>query len=168
MEHALTSSWTCYAHKYLTKGGYTNALVALVSFDTIESFWRFHNNMPRLSSCFAKGRMLKASGDAMSSLSIFKEDITPEWEHVKNVGGVICEYKGCYPIAEIEETWQTIVIEAIRGAAPDTLNGVRIVYKPGKRPFYKLELWFGEEFEPRDLDFVNETGCVFEKCHKKV
>eukprot|EP01116_Phalansterium_solitarium_P004527 TRINITY_DN15558_c0_g1_i1.p1 TRINITY_DN15558_c0_g1~~TRINITY_DN15558_c0_g1_i1.p1 ORF type:complete len:251 (-),score=21.28 TRINITY_DN15558_c0_g1_i1:368-1120(-) len=80
IKHPLQNRWTLWYDRTdgrMSQQHWTSNLKRVVTFDTVEDFWRVFNNI-RPASELALG----------SNYHLFKENIEPSWEHVDNrIGG---------------------------------------------------------------------------------
>jgi len=163
-EHGLHSTWTWFFHK--TGGdGYKSALVPVQTFQTVESFWRLKNNIPPFHKAFCKHAALRVQGSIVTGASVFRDDITPEWEHASNLNGVIMECKGPLEAKVVDDIFLNILLKLVGNTAPLSCNGVRVVHKSGRKSFYKIELWFQQGSTTDERAFGNAKGVVFQRAH---
>jgi len=79
IKHPLQHRWTLWYDspaKKTSQASWADNLKKIVTFDTVEDFWRIFNNI-RPASKLGSG----------SNYHLFKEDIEPMWEHHENVKG---------------------------------------------------------------------------------
>mmetsp|Transcript_26247 Transcript_26247/g.36964 ORF Transcript_26247/g.36964 Transcript_26247/m.36964 type:complete len:216 (+) Transcript_26247:167-814(+) len=79
IKHPLQNRWTLWFDnpgKKTTQESWAENLKKIVTFDTVEDFWRVFNNIQPVSSL--------AAG---SNYHLFKENIEPKWEHTANQHG---------------------------------------------------------------------------------
>jgi len=79
MKHPLQNRWTIWYDnpgKKTSQASWADNLKKIVTFDTVEDFWRIFNNI-RPSSKLLSG----------SNYHVFKENVEPKWEHPENKQG---------------------------------------------------------------------------------
>tara|TARA_B110000046_G_scaffold181885_2_gene214859 strand:+ start:282 stop:788 length:507 start_codon:yes stop_codon:yes gene_type:complete len=163
-EHSLHSSWTWFFHK-AGGDGYKSALVSVHTFNTVESFWRLKNNIPLFEKAFCKHVVLRVQKSIVTGASVFRGDITPEWEHASNLNGVIMECKGALEAKVVDDIFLNILLKLVGNTAPLSCNGVRVVHKSGRKSFYKIELWFRQGSTTAERAFGNAKGVAFQRAH---
>jgi len=108
-KHPLQNRWTLWydnpAGKKTTAEKWAENLKQIITFDTVEDFWRIYNNI-RPASKIALG----------SNYHLFKEGIEPKWEHEQNKRGgkwVITVSKGKNPKFDIDNAWLWTLLACI-------------------------------------------------------
>ena len=166
-EHPLQNSWTFWEHVKAQGGkNYGDTFTQLGSFNTVEGFWNFKNNLPHPSAVF----FTKESGPRrlkdreLEGFSMFKTGIKPAWEDKRNETG------GEYYLRTELSTYDldTYFEKLLCGCIGETLDpdnyicGVRLVDKSkGARPCYRLEVWFStREQEICDSIRANLISCL--------
>jgi len=131
----LECSWTLWYSEVPTGGGsmsteeYTESLNNIGSFNTVQKFWRYFNNMPSLEKISAR-----------SNIYIFKENIQPKWEDDHNIHGGIWNIKTLNSI----KAWEYLTLFAVgeklsEGIGKDKINGIGVCLKPKGRDI--LQIW---------------------------
>ena len=83
---SLENTWTLYAH--LDTNVYADGIKKMHEFSTVQGFWCMFNHIPDISECFTNRTKLEIQGVRVNAFSLFKGDVTPEWEHeVNRTGG---------------------------------------------------------------------------------
>ena len=148
MDPPLFCTWTLYVHYEVECGQvYTSKYKKLRKFDTIMGFWYTFKALPD-PDVLCEGRAIH-NGSQIVGYSIFRDDITPEWEHPMNSPG----YDICTRFDDLKyvtNTWRDICLAAI-GNRLDCL-GMRLVCKPNPRRLHvKQEVWFDQHSDPDDM-----------------
>jgi hypothetical protein len=135
MDHNLEYPWTLYVTKQRTVQGFEKSikewedrLEKINVFNTAESFWCVYNNI-RLPS-----EMKNERGDYY----LFKDEILPEWEHPRNVGGgsIVLNFD---PF-KADDVWLRIQLEVIGNNFPrlDVVCGLELAIRKNR---YKIAVW---------------------------
>jgi len=132
IKHPLQNRWTLW---YDNPGKKTNQqswgdhLKRVVTFDTVEDFWRIFNNI-RPASKLVLG----------SNYHLFKEHIEPKWEHPDNLKGGkwIATFKGKREVLDKMWLWAVLACIGENFEDENEICGIVVsVRKPGDR----LALW---------------------------
>jgi translation initiation factor 4E len=157
--HPLSSAWDWHFQTQgSTSESYSSSCTCVGTFETIEDFWRYRNNIPRVAEALCKERALKVGDGIVNGMSVFRHGVQPLWEDPRNADGKIFEYKGCLPADEIDVVFMDVLLSALCGHASERFNGVRIVYKSGRKSFYKVELWFASGCSEEDLSGISSRS----------
>lgn len=155
MNYPLNTAWSIWEHREgaLTYGGNMHQLC---TFNTLEEFWGYWNNIPKPSEMFGDSNVKrKFVNRTVSSFSIFKDGIRPEWEDPENEnGGEWSIRKRLFP-ESLNQVWDNLILGLI-GEDIDPVNeitGARIVHRTRKgQDFIRLELWL----RTRDRDLADQ------------
>lgn len=118
---------------------YGNSYVKIGSFETVEEFWRYWNNLPPVqliynNSIFHRNRRAVA-------YSIFRDNILPEWEKTNNINGSEWGCREQMSSQEVGDMWINIALGCIGEQIPNCV-GFRYVNKCNRtRQLHKVELW---------------------------
>jgi len=100
----LENSWTFWYDKYIgpkkTVEEYEAALVKIATFDCIQDFWKWHNNLPAVN-------MIQTS----SSFHLMKCGIRPLWEDKANANGGNFSFK--LPKEDVNDVWLQLSLRVI-------------------------------------------------------
>lgn len=100
----MENSWTFWYDKYIgpkkTVEEYEAALVKIATFDCIQDFWKWHNNLP----CVA---LIQTS----SSFHLMKSGIRPLWEDRANANGGNLSFK--LPKDDVNDVWLQLALRVI-------------------------------------------------------
>mmetsp|Transcript_25513 Transcript_25513/g.28344 ORF Transcript_25513/g.28344 Transcript_25513/m.28344 type:complete len:204 (-) Transcript_25513:278-889(-) len=133
--HPLQWQWTMYYnpphnHKRNPGAKWTSNVREVVSFDTIEDFWRLFNNLEPPSK-LAPG----------SNYHLFKKGIKPEWEHVCNSeGGKWIISMSRKEDVRLDSSWMNLVLAMIGEHFEDSEDICGLVISP-RQSSSKLALW---------------------------
>ena len=137
----LNDTWTMYAHVHCVSNTYINSIIPIFTFDNISDFWCMFNNIPSAKDLHENIVML--SQKQLVAYSLFKNDITPEWEHHINANGSELGCRTYMNSGLFEQIWLDFILLAI-GNDPEFKNvvGVRCINKSNKlRKLFKIEVW---------------------------
>ena len=149
-EHPLRNKWVAW-EQYETKGNdYADEMAEIVEFNTVETFWRFYENFPRLSEILFDGMTKKSlkrvfgpedtseqDGKIVRALSIFKKGVRPEWEAEGNVGGGFFALKRLNNLRQLDALYEALAMGVIGGSVDpnNVINGIRVVDKSARGQF---------------------------------
>jgi translation initiation factor 4E len=158
--------WILYDHMKSEQFDYDDCTRFVASFDNVSDLWSLLNNLPKPSDLFyqkeiGKPHYLIENDEVreVSSISMFREGISPKWEDALNRdGGELALKKFFYtkniiPIEYVDSLWLKLILNVIGEQFSNSTNitGIRVVdtynTNPLKssdknRPLYRLELWF--------------------------
>jgi len=106
IKHPLQNRWTLWfdapANGKATQSSWADQLKKVVTFDTVEDFWRIFNNIRPASKISMIG----------ANYHLFKENIEPKWEHNENIKGgkwiITCKSK-----EQLDKMWLWMVLALI-------------------------------------------------------
>lgn len=134
------------------RGTYTDAMRKVVSFDTVQDFWAIWNGLPQPSELLDQKRISREmpSGPvAIDAIMIFKDGVSPEWEHPQNASGGHFQMmlKPQLGGGQIDEYWNNIVLGMVGGTIEpaELITGIRLVDKlsgPKVGNAIRIELWY--------------------------
>jgi len=132
IKHPLQNSWTLWYDnpgKKASQDSWADNLKKIVTFDTVEDFWRIFNNV-RPASKLSTG----------SNYHLFKENIEPKWEHAENSKGGkwIVTVKG--KKEQLDKMWLWAVLACIGESFEDgtEICGIVVSIRKG---LDRLALW---------------------------
>eukprot|EP00591_Stephanopyxis_turris_P010430 CAMPEP_0195525626 /NCGR_PEP_ID=MMETSP0794_2-20130614/26139_1 /TAXON_ID=515487 /ORGANISM="Stephanopyxis turris, Strain CCMP 815" /LENGTH=199 /DNA_ID=CAMNT_0040656117 /DNA_START=165 /DNA_END=760 /DNA_ORIENTATION=+ len=157
-EHLLRDRWVAW-EQYETHGNdYADEMAEIVGFNTVEGFWRFFENFPKMSAILFDGmtkkRLSRVTGDeqrapqgnVIRAVSVFKKGVRPEWEAKGNAGGGYFALKKLNNLRQLDALYESLALGVVGGSADshNVVNGIRVVDKSAHgRCNYKLEIWLG-------------------------
>ncbi|GLD94175.1 hypothetical protein PINS_up002786 [Pythium insidiosum] len=171
-EHKLQSGWSIWEIRDKQKNmAWSDALSKLCTFHTVEEFWGYWNNIPKVSQVLFDGFTRKkfADGRTVESFAIFKDGVMPEWEDPANKHGGEWSVRKELNADALDECWERLVLGSI-GEIFDPANeitGIRIIHKNSKRDKdagnnYRFEIWLrstdraiADEIRGRIIDAMN-------------
>jgi hypothetical protein len=154
--HHLQNQWTVWEHvgsKSKGKTAYANYddnMNELLSFSSVEDFWRWYNNYPKPSALFYDGRSKKLltrqgdpQGKCIEALSIFKRGIEPKWEDPANKHGAEWCVRRISSGAVLDGYWENLLLGMVGETMDngDEICGLRVVDKSKSRRDFRIELW---------------------------
>ena len=147
-EHELNSGWILFYHEKNNTKKYNTNTVQLASINTIESFWKVYNNIPKLYDFFNKRIKINSEEKITGSISFFRENSNPTWEHVTNKNGFEWSVRKYLNENELDEYWLNILLTLIgeNYEFSEILNGIRIVDCGNyNKKNYRFEFWFNNK-----------------------
>lgn len=150
MEYSLNDTWTLYLHYKDLGTNYNENLEKLMEIDNIQTFWQTYNNIPSILDLFSDGvniKKIKRNNSTPCAYSIFKNGISPCWEHPDNKSGFEFSIKTTYNFNKMQSDWLNSMICVIgnKGNAYECINGVRVVdCTKYNSVVYRLEFWVND------------------------
>jgi len=140
------------------RGTYTDAMRKVVSFETVQDFWSIWNGLPQPGELLDQKRITREmpSGPAVAidAIMIFKDGISPEWEHPSNSTGGHFQMmlKPTLGGGQIDEYWNNIILGMIGCTIEpaELITGIRLVDKlsgPKSSTAIRIELWYSKGTE---------------------
>jgi hypothetical protein len=156
----LNDTWVIYDHAKSSNHDYDESTRKIGSFDTIEGFWSFFNNLPKPSNLFYQSDTGKPyytfNNDKreIASISLFRDGVEPKWEDPRNRdGGEVMLRKfyrrGIAPVEYLDTLWESLAMGCIgeQFRNSDTITGIRVVdssITESDKPLYRIEMWFSD------------------------
>jgi len=110
---SLENTWSIWFDRYkgagLTVEEYAASLHQLGSFDTIQSFWRWYNNLPLTNKLRPR-----------DSYHLMKNNIRPRWEDPANVGGGSFSIR--VPKSDTDAAWLQVLLATVGEQFSRTMN----------------------------------------------
>ena len=102
--YPLKHEWTLWVGKQHKGGNWSDSMVHLCDFKTVQEFAQYWNHVPRPSQCFGGGK-------AIESVQLFKKGIRPEWEDVANANGGEWTVRKPFDLrsGELDALWENLV-----------------------------------------------------------
>jgi len=179
--YPLNNTWCIWEHQNPSgPTNYGDNLSKIGTFDTVNNFFRYWNNIPFPNSFFhTKFRGRLKMGDPPRDIvgfSMFKEGIHPSWEDPVNCNGAewrIRKFNHKNPVYELEGIWIRLLLLVVGESETQDLGitGIRVVDSSNvknKKCLYNVEIWFDnknskkkiEQFIKNELD-VDNTKCFY-------
>jgi hypothetical protein len=151
-EYPLHRRWKWWVHRPCFDGGsYGDTRREIVPDDpmgTIESFWRYFNNMEKPSALFGRHRARVRDGAAstLEGISLFEDGVLPDWEHVRNAMGATVVFKGSFAPQHADAVWTNALLglvgEYAAGADSVHITGVRLIDRLSSM---RVEVWLDDD-----------------------
>lgn len=145
----LNDKWTLFLHYKDLGKMYNDNIEKLIDIDTIETFWKTYNNIPKIKEIFSDGiniKKIKRTNATPCAYSFFKNDIVPCWEHEMNKNGFELSIKNNYNYDMFQEQWLNSMLVLMSNAECNEINGIRIVdCTKGTSVLYRMEFWVSDE-----------------------
>ena len=149
--HPLRSSWVAW-EQYDTDGNdYADEMEEIVDFSTVEGFWRFFENFPKMSEILfdgmtkkqlrrVVGKQAQSEGNIIRALSVFKKGVRPEWEAKGNAGGGFFALKRLNNLRQLDALYEALAVGVVGGSADrhNVINGIRVVDKSARGLFLRF------------------------------
>lgn len=141
-EWLLPSPWTLRGHCESDGSSYKVNYFHILDLTTIED-WVHVRNALRPGQVFCDPHAAyRLHGRTLSSVSLFRDDIRPEWEDPRNCNGFTHTMRGSLDAHEADRVWDDLVLELVRGAMPPSVVGVQLIRKWSRqRLTLKLDVW---------------------------
>tara|TARA_Y100000741_G_scaffold363362_1_gene351445 strand:+ start:23399 stop:24010 length:612 start_codon:yes stop_codon:yes gene_type:complete len=138
-----------YAHMLSGSTTYINSFMKIVDIHTIADFWNTYNSLPSAKDLHSS--TINVAGKKMVAYSLFKNNITPEWEHPINKKGSEWGCRENLSCETFAETWRTLSLSFVNNEL-DHVVGVRCINKSNRnRVIHKIEVW---------MDTVDTELCM--------
>ncbi len=176
----LQDNWTFYEHTKSDKNDYDKHTKKIITVNKYEDFMNIFKCMLKPSEIFYQkdqGKPYHIENGVhreISSLSIFKNDITPKWEDVnnKNGGEFIIKKNFNNTLSSIDNLWNTICNFMI--SSPENINGIRVVDSSiplSLKQLYRVEIWIDNlknknNIEKKILKIIDKHDKLEFKEHK--
>lgn len=154
MSHALSDTWTLWAHLPHDTDWSVKSYKKILTFNTVEEAVALYETIPTV---MVKNCML----------FLMRKGIKPMWEDPKNREGGCFSYK--IKNNQIEEIWKHVSYmlmgETLSSKAKSRINGVTV---SPKKNFCVLKVWMEtcEEQNPQVIDTASgvvSNGCIFKR-----
>ena len=156
------NNWKLYANLQCGSTTYSLSYIEISDISTIADYWMTMNNIP--SAFDLHTNQVFIDNKRVSAYSLFKEDITPEWEHPINENG--CEW-GCrenLTDSTFAHMWQTLTLMAVNNEL-DYVIGIRCINKTNRmRNLHKIEVWLDNDDYNIALSVKDLLDKTFENC----
>ena len=162
----LTDTWTLYAHTPSTADTYGNNMHALVRITDVRDWAVVMQHVPMVRHV-RELIDVGLAGTRVHAWSLFRDDVTPEWEHPRNAHGRTLTHRASGPdTLRSHEQWLALLVECVRGADPNGLVGLQVTRKIMKGVRHvRLDAWLDEHADEDEiLDWLAHvtTGCRFQ------
>nr|ADD37878.1 Eukaryotic translation initiation factor 4E [Lepeophtheirus salmonis] len=151
LKHPLRDSWTLWYFKFNKSKDWSDNLVEVFTFNTIEDFWGLYTYLQPVST-------LSPGID----YSLFKTGITPMWEDAENREGGrwLIKSERQHRNSALDRMWLELLLYLIGGdeRTADEVNGG---YINVRQKFNKVSLWMRNR-EKKAI--VMEAGATFKEC----
>ena len=125
-EYKLPDTWTLRAHCESNERTYKVSYFHVMDLKNIYDWVILRNSLHpgKVFSCSNVNYRLQDK--TITSLSLFKDDIRPEWEDPHNEGGFTCSIRGAFSESVIDQLWDDLVLDAVRGGLEEHIMGILI------------------------------------------
>ena len=135
----LETPWCFYVHFNSVSDTYGSSYLLLGKVCTIREFWMFYNNIPNIKNLHEE--MILCNRQRVVAYSLFREGITPEWEHPINAIGSEWGCRETLSLKDFTTMWLYYILGAI-GEHIDNCVGLRAINKSNRyRTLHKIEIW---------------------------
>jgi translation initiation factor 4E len=165
-KHPLQSSWAFWEHRRGASSDYGSQMHILGTFNTVEGFWRFKNNIPNPSDVMftTTGGQKKLADRDIEGFSLFKDGVRPEWEDPANMHGGEFFCRQAFSSQQLDDVWEKLTCGLVGETIDpeDEVCGARIVDKSkAGRPTYRVEMWIRNNPGPHaDRLRNNLSNCL--------
>lgn len=169
--YPLRDKWILYDHTKSDSNTYESSTRKVCEIDSIVKFWKVFNNYHIPSIIFNNGiNRPYIDNREISSLSFFKEGISPKWEDPSNkFGGEFSKRKFTkkHQLEELDSNWMDLLIACISSSVFDSsITGIRVVDSSSPRKnestklvefklLYRIEIWFSDNSKKDEIE------CIF-------
>ncbi len=148
-ELLLETPWTFFSHTHSISSNYNNSYTKSGTVNNVHDFWCYFHHIANWNS-FYNYSMYENSCVA---ISLFKNDVRPEWEHNVNSNGSEFGCRDNFDQNTLKNLWTDVTLAAI-GEQFRHCVGVRVINKSNhKRELFKVEIWL----DTNDEILIKET-----------
>ena len=131
--------WTVYIHLQSISTNFSGSFVKVYEIKTIADFWKIVNHLPSCENLHSD--FVYVDQKRVIAYSIFKNSITPEWEHPINSNGSEWGCREAMSAEYFSHSFYSLVLSAVNNEF-DHVVGVRCINKSNKqRILHKIEVW---------------------------
>ena len=161
-KHLLPNVWTLRAHAISNGQTYKVSYFQVMDLQTIYD-WVVMRQWLKPGDVFSNPSVAyKLYENPITGFTLFKDNILPEWEDPRNANGTTCSLRGDFPGAVINDMWNELVLEVVRGGMHDSVLGIQITDKTSRKSCVKFDVWFAKEMSPcAALDALNSLDGKF-------
>lgn len=167
--HPLEHQWNVFVHGVSDSETYTTNYKKWTEIVSCEDFGSFLAHFPLDVLIHDVQKVLKVQSITVTSVSIFKEPVKPEWEHESNENGFTLSFRtnddkqGKFMI----KLWRDILAYMVgHTCLRGDINGLQLTLKRSTRIgiLFKLDLWLPSHTNPTDMisDLQEFTDTTFE------
>lgn len=143
MSHVLSSSWTVYYHTFVGDDWSIESYNKLCTFNTIEDYWKFMNNLPVLSN---------------GMFFIMRGDILPIWEDKMNKdGGAWTLFVSNNQIEPYLVNISAYMVNEKLINLPNEINGISIT---PKHKSFSIKIWNKNVSTSKQIKFNESVKLV--------
>lgn len=148
-----TEVWNLYAHCVSTAETYGTSYEHVARIDSLEMWARVWNHVhPELIG--SATLEIRVNRKKITSWSLFREHISPEWEHPRNQHGCTITHRAA-PDVNAADTWKKMVLDCVRGAEPDGINGIQVTQKHFRGGIIvKFDVWLDSKDIPPSVEWL--------------
>lgn len=145
--------WVLYVHVQSISTTYYTSYVKIADITCVYDFWCVLQNIPTAKDLHS--RLVLMNNSRIVAYSLFKEGVTPEWEHIVNMNG--CEW-GCREDMDSETfayMWNSLIVAMVNDEL-DNVVGCRCINKSNKmRKLFKIEIWM-DSLDSKDTNRIKQ------------
>lgn len=167
LTHPLEHKWSVYVHGTSDSNTYTASYRKWLVLKTCEDYGDFCANLP-LQLLFDNHRtILKIKGVNVTTISIFKDSIKPEWEDTHNENGSTLSLRTVKEEHLETDTWKHILAFMIgHTSLQGDINGMQLTLKRSQRIgiLFKVDIWLPAHTSTKNIldDLLRTTNASFE------
>lgn len=164
-DNALPDTWTLFTHWQSDTSTYTTSYEPFYIIRTCEDWGAMIAHAIGAHDLIHANTIPLIQSRAVSSLSFFRNSITPTWEDPDNATGVTYAARANVSVDAARDMWTRLTCEGARGA--EAFNGIVATRKISKlAPFLKVELWLARD-DPATIErlgsLVNLHFCLVDR-----
>ena len=135
-ELLLETPWTFYIHTHSISSNYNNSYYKFRTVNNIHDFWIGFFDVVDWEDFYYNW-----NNNSCNAISLFRNDIRPEWEHNVNSRGSELGCRDCFDEVTLKTLWTNVVLGCI-GENIRHCVGVRVINKSNRsRDLFKVEIW---------------------------
>ena len=152
--NSLSTNWVWWEQRIpKSLDDYSESMVQMCEFDSVEGFWQLFNNVPAPSKIFQTSTEKRRFVDReVNGYSVFLNGVRPEWEDIRNTHGGELSFRKSISLKLVDTLWLELLLFMCSNKFCE-ITGCRIVDKSSSSKLsYKVELWF----DTRDSNKIQE------------
>ena len=147
MPTALPTPWTAYAHLLPSVSGmsYTSSYQSLATVHTCEEWGGLVSNLPAPQVFATQNGCLLLKGRKVVGISIFRDDVLPEWEDPRNTNGSTLVCRSTVTHDNVQAQWLNLCAACVVESISD-VTGVQVLQKWARNaPQIRFDVWISAQ-----------------------
>jgi translation initiation factor 4E len=140
--YPLPHAYTLRSHSESNGQSYKTSHYHVLDLETIADWITLRRNLQPGSVFAVPGLSYRHRGRTISGFSLFRDGVRPEWEDSRNENGFTCSLRGTLSSPAIDELWNDLVVDFVRGGLDECVLGLQLTRKCIRRTAcVKFDVW---------------------------